>query len=168
MDAVGPLTLLVLNARQSIGWTIPFIGGVNSGGADFSQVSSAALKNVFVTVYAIQQYVAPAQRTAAFNSVYSAVKSEGPLVYSTFYYAVDYDPLQVVSVAAAQAKSLDPQKIAAALQNLTQPASPPWVLFKDEGYSTTTHLNTSTTGDYAIVPATPLNQGFTGGTGSSS
>jgi branched-chain amino acid transport system substrate-binding protein len=168
MDAVGPLTLLVLNARQSIGWSIPFIGGVNSGGADFSQVSSAALKNVFVTVYAIQQYVAPAQRTVAFNSFYSAVKSEGPLVYSTFYYAVDYDPLQVVSVAAAQAKSLDPQKIAAALQDLKQPASPPWVLFKDEGYSTTTHLNTSTTGDYAIVPATPLNQGFTGGTGASS
>ena len=168
MDAVGPLTLLILNARQNIGWTIPFIGGVNSGGADFSQISSAALKNVFVTVYAIQQYVAPTQRTAAFNNFYSAVKSGGPLVYSTFYYAVDYDPLQVVSVAAQQANSLDPHKIAAALQDLTQPANPPWVLFKHEGYSTTTHLNTSTTADYAIVPATPLDQGFTGGVGSSS
>lgn len=165
MDAVGSLTLLVLNARQNIGWDVPFIGGVNSGGADFSQVSSAALKNVFVTVYAIQQWVPPSQRTAAFNSFYSAVKKQGPLVYSTFYYAVDYDPLQVVSVAAQQAQSINPQKIAAALQNLKQPADPPWVLFRDEGYSSTNHLNTSTTADYAIVPATPLAQGFTGGTG---
>jgi branched-chain amino acid transport system substrate-binding protein len=168
MDAVGALTLRILTARENIGWDIPFIGGVNSGGADFSQVDSAALKNVFVTVYSIQKWLPLNQETQAFKTFYAAVKKEGPLVFSTFYYAIDYDPLQVVSVAAQEANSTDPKKIAAVLENLKQPANPPWVLFKHEGYSSTDHLNTSTPADYAIVPATPLDQGYTGGVGSSS
>jgi ABC-type branched-subunit amino acid transport system substrate-binding protein len=110
--------------------------------------------------------LAPDQRTAPFNTFYNAIlkQEDNKLAFSNFYYAVDYDPLQVVSVAAKQAGSTDPKKIAAALENLTQPADAdkPWVLFNTEGYSSTNHLNVSTADDYAIVQATPLNQGFTG------
>jgi hypothetical protein len=69
-----------------------------------------------------------------------------------------------VAVAAEQAKSTDPDKIAAALEHLKQPADEdkPWVLFNTEGFSPDNHLNVSTPDDYAIVKATPLNQGFTG------
>lgn len=166
MDAVGTLTLEIVQARADIGWNVPMIGGVNSSGADFSKVDASALTDVQVVVYAVQQYLAPDQRTAPFNTFYNAIlkQEDNKLAFSNFYYAVDYDPLQVVSVAAKQAGSTDPKKIAAALENLTQPADAdkPWVLFNTEGYSSTNHLNVSTADDYAIVQATPLNQGFTG------
>jgi branched-chain amino acid transport system substrate-binding protein len=162
MDAVGELTLRIVTARQNIGWNVPLIGGVNSGGADFSKVSASALNGVYATVYSVQQWVPPEQRTASFNKFYSAIQAQGQLVFSNFYYAVDYDPLQLVAVAAEQAKSIDPKKIAAALEDLKQPANPPWVLFKTEGFSKTTHLNTSVADDYAVVQATPLDAGFTG------
>jgi branched-chain amino acid transport system substrate-binding protein len=166
MDAVGPLTLHIVQARADIGWNVPLLGGVNSSGADFSKVAPATLQGVKVCVYAVQEYVAPAQRSKRFNTFYEAIlkQENNKLAFSNFYYAVDYDPLQVVSVAAKQANSTDPKKIAAALENLKQPAEAdkPWVLFDTQGFSSTNHLNMSTADDYALVSATPLTQGFTG------
>lgn len=166
MDAVGELTLRIVQAREDIGWDVPVIGGVNSSGADFSKIDSAALEGVQVAVYGIQQWVEEGERTEAFNNFYEAVLKEedNKLAFSNFYYAVNYDTLQVAAVAAEQAKSTDPEKIAEALENLEQPADgdKPWVLFDTEGYSPDNHLNVSTPDDYAIVQATPLDQGFTG------
>lgn len=166
MDAVGALTLHIVQARANIGWNVPVIGGVNSSGADFSQVDASALQGVQVAVYKVQQYVPESQRSKAFNTFYNAILKEenNKLAFSNFYYAVDYDPLQVVSVAAKQAGSVDPKKVAAALEHLKQPADSdkPWVLFETEGFSPSNHLNVSTSADYSIVQATPLEQGFTG------
>jgi branched-chain amino acid transport system substrate-binding protein len=166
MDAIGELTLRVVQAREDIGWDIPVIGGVNSSGADFSKVDASALEGVQVVTYGVQRWVEPDQRTEAFNTFYDAVLKEedNELAFSNFYYAVVYDPLQLVAVAAEQAKSTEPEKIAEALENLEQPADEdkPWVLFETEGFSHDNHLNVSTADDYAIVQATPLDQGFTG------
>jgi branched-chain amino acid transport system substrate-binding protein len=166
MDAVGELTLRIVTAREDIGWDVPLIGGVNSSGADFSAVDPAALEGVQVAVYAVQQWVEPEERTEAFNTFYEAILEEedNELAFSTFYYAVNYDTLQVTAVAAEQAGSTDPEKIAEALENLDQPADEdkPWVLFETYDYSPDNHLNVSTPDDYAIVQATPLDKGFTG------
>jgi len=166
MDAIGELTLRIVQAREDIGWDVPVIGGVNSSGADFSEVDPAALEGVQVVVYGIQEWIEEGKRTDAFDTFYDAVLKEedNQLAFSNFYYAVVYDPLQVVAVAAEQAKSTDPEKIAEALENLEQPADgdKPWVLFDTEGFSPDNHLNVSTADDYAIVQATPLDQGFTG------
>lgn len=166
MDAVGEKTLRIVKARQGIGWKIPVIGGVQSGGADFSKVDPIALDGIQTAIFAMQKFVPIQNRSNSFNTFYEAVlKAEhNNLNFSLYYYGVDYDTLQVVAVAAQQAQSTDLKQIGAALENLKQPneADRPWVLFKREGFSPDNHLNVSTADDYAIVPATPLNQGFTG------
>src|SRR5699024_10480668 len=45
MDAVGKLTLRIVQAREDIGWDIPIISGINSSGADFSKIDQSALKD---------------------------------------------------------------------------------------------------------------------------
>jgi hypothetical protein len=68
--------------------------------------------------------------------------------------------LQLANAAATQSNSVSGVKVADALENLKQPSSPPWIVFKTEGYSKTVHFLEPPPSEFQVVKCGPSVDGM--------
>jgi branched-chain amino acid transport system substrate-binding protein len=162
-NAAGAPNGIVLQNRLKLGWTVPFIMYFSStGSTDLLAAAGSvdAIRGVTELTYSRNQWVAEGQRDKAIQAFITAFKALGPIqkLLTTITWA--YDILQLVKVAADQAKATDTVRISQAMENLKQPASPPWISQKVMGFSKSNHFLHLTLSDYAFVPAGPIVDGM--------
>ena len=132
-DAFGDAAARILDAREKVGATaVPTMTGLSipatgNGPAEFS--TAKAQENVSMLLFAVQNFVAPGDRTPAFNSFYDAyvTASGGTVKSSILAAAFAYDGMMLLETAADQSKSTDLDKLVDALENLESPADPRWI-----------------------------------------
>lgn len=161
--AFGPSAGYILENLHTLGWKVTTIGSPAVAATDLTTLVPAAdLTGIEVEAFSVEQWVAPAKRSTAFNNMISALKAQGPISIPLYVYSFSYDGLQLVALAAKQANSLDAAKISTALEHLKQPAQRPYVSFGVEGYSPTEHSLTATPADFVFLPAGRLVDGMLG------
>ena len=160
--AFGRPAFTLLQGRQKLGWNIPTVGDAALAAQDLAQsLGMDALKNVYYAVFTVQKWVAPEQRTPAFNTFFDALKQQGGIKTSVNVYSFSYDELQVLSTAAKQAKSTEIPELAAALESLHAPNPVPWVTFPRVIFSKNDHFNSIPPDEAQIViPAGPIIDGM--------
>ena len=101
----------IMTSRAKIDWNVPVYGdGTVATSNVGALVPAADLTNVQVFAFPVEKYLAPAQRTTAFNTFFSAVQKQngGPLSLAMYAYSAEYDVLPLVQLAAKQAGSTEP------------------------------------------------------------
>jgi branched-chain amino acid transport system substrate-binding protein len=162
-NAAGAPNGIFLQNRLKLGWTVPVIMYFSSTGSTDLLVaggSADAIKGVTEETYTRNLFVAEAQRDPKIQAFITAMKALAPIQKLLTTITWMYDILQLVKVAADQAKATDTVHIAAALENLKQPASPPWISQKVLGFSKTNHFLHETVADYSFVGAGPIVDGM--------
>jgi branched-chain amino acid transport system substrate-binding protein len=151
-----------LQNRQKLGWTVPVIMYFSSANTDLLAAGGNAdsVKGVTVETYAINQFVPVAQRDKRTQAFITALQALGPIKFLLNSLFWTYDILQLVKVAADQAKATDTEHIASTLENLKQPSSPPWISQKVMGFSKANHFMRESVGDYAFMAAGPIVDGM--------
>jgi branched-chain amino acid transport system substrate-binding protein len=140
--ANGTQVAALLKGRTKLGWTIPTIADLASGANDIWQLAGSDASGTSEQLFAVQRYVAPAQRPKPLVELFTELQKLGvpPYTSGLTVYALAWDILQLANTAATQSNSVAGAKVADALENLKQPSSPPWIVFKTEGYSKTVHF----------------------------
>jgi branched-chain amino acid transport system substrate-binding protein len=142
---LGTDAATIMTSRAKIAWNVPVYGdGTVATSNVGSLVPAADLTNVQVFAFPVEKYVAPAQRTTAFNTFFSAVQKQngGPLSLSMYAYSAEYDVLPLVQLAAKQAGSIATTALASALQKLPAQPNGLYVTFPVEQFSTDDHALT--------------------------
>jgi branched-chain amino acid transport system substrate-binding protein len=164
VNAFGRAALTLLQSRQKLGWMIPTVGDTALAAQDLvGGVGAAAVANVFYAVSPIQRWVPPAKRSKAFKTFLTALKAQGPITTSLNVYSQAYDELQILQVAAAQARSTSVPKLAAALAQLKRPAAAavPWVTYPHVVFTKTSHFQSGPpTEEAVVIPAGPIVDGM--------
>jgi branched-chain amino acid transport system substrate-binding protein len=135
----------IMSSRAKIAWSVPVYGdGTVATSNVGALVPAADLTNVQVFAFPVEKYLAPAQRTTAFNTFFSAVQKQngGPLSLAMYAYSAEYDVLPLVQLAAKQAGSTDTAALASALQKLPSKATGLYVTFPVEQFSSDDHALT--------------------------
>jgi branched-chain amino acid transport system substrate-binding protein len=161
--ANGAQIATVLKSRQKLGWNIPTISDLATGSNDIWKLAGGQpAAGTMAMVYPIQPYVDPSQQTAQFKSFVTQLQSVGvpPYTSSIALYGLASDIMHLVQVAAKQADSTAGPDVAKALENLQQPSPQPWLVFQDEGYSSTNHFLAPDTSQFKVVPVGPTVDGM--------
>lgn len=146
---------------HTLGWKVPIIGSPAAASENLASVVPAGeLNTTVLDVYKIQQYLPASKRSAAFKTFLSAVNAEGPITIPIYSPSLVYDGLQLIALAANQAQSIAPAKIAYALEHLKQPANKPYVTFAVEGFSPSLHSIHATPGDFVFLRVGKLVDGM--------
>jgi branched-chain amino acid transport system substrate-binding protein len=130
----------ILKARAQIGWNIPVVGDSSFSANPLpSMASAAALQGVSVLAQPYAIYKPISQQSAAFQTLYHAVlPASGTFEVPFDLYAGGWDCVMVASAAATQAKSFTTAAMTEAMQSLTDPNSPLFLLGPYQ-YSATQH-----------------------------
>jgi branched-chain amino acid transport system substrate-binding protein len=142
---LGTDAATIMTSRAKLAWNVPVYGdGTVATSNVGSLVPAADLTNAQVFAFPVEKYVAPTQRTTAFNTFFSAIQQQngGPLSLSMYAYSAEYDVLPLVQLAAKQAGSIATTALASALQKL--PAQPKglYVTFPVEQFTSDDHALT--------------------------
>jgi branched-chain amino acid transport system substrate-binding protein len=166
MQSFGSPAGVILAGRQKLQWNIPLVGDLTTATTPliWDQGGSSSEQGMVVQTNTVNQYSAspPAAQTAFI----AALKQQGTInsVLTTTSY--QYDSVMVVAQAAKQANSIDSGAMAKALENLQQPADPPWVTLKTYVFSATDHSPAAATSNWIFIPPTKLTDGQYGAPGS--
>ncbi|MEU2597278.1 ABC transporter substrate-binding protein [Streptomyces hirsutus] len=156
-DASGSAVPQLLAARVKAAATdVPAIMGYSISASDVTALADQkALDNAELLVYNLQEYKPAAEQPKARSTFLDAVKKAGDIDQTITIYGISYDQVILAQAAAEQAKSTDPQKLAAALENLQTPSAPGWVAFREYGFSSKDHFNAKMSpDDFALIPVT--------------
>lgn len=152
ISGYGTAALYAFTSRAKMGWTdIPTYGDQLASTFPLaSQLSSAQLQNVKVVVGSSS--LATSGDFPARDAMVKAIKAGkyGASIQQVgvAVYIIAYDIPMLYETAAKQAKSTDPDKVAKALENLTDPSPLPWLQGGPQGdwvkyaYSSTDHFPT--------------------------
>jgi branched-chain amino acid transport system substrate-binding protein len=135
----------IMSSRAKIAWSVPVYGdGTVATSNVGALVPAADLTNVQVFAFPVEKYLAPAQRTTAFDTFFSAVQKQngGPLSLAMYAYSAEYDVLPLVQLAAQQAGSTATAALATALQKLPSQPKGLYVTFPVEQFSSDDHALT--------------------------
>ena len=150
----------ILDARAKLGWDVPVVGDSGVGGSNVATaVNPELLKGVRVAVTPASIASASADWMPATKAAIAAVKAKGPVNQLIYQALLPYDALQLVHLAATQAKSTDPDSIKSALETLETTGTVPWTAYQSYGYTATNHYPLLSPGDYRLVPAGPMAEG---------
>jgi branched-chain amino acid transport system substrate-binding protein len=165
ISSYGTPSIYVLKSRAQMGWTsTPAFGDLITSALPFTVLMPAsALTNFYVqgsqTTLASNPDV---QNDPAIQQMISDAKAAGDTQVlggvGAALLAVGFNVLQLISYAAQQAGSTDPQKIVSALENLKQPSGPypPWVVYFGKyggfDYSSTNHFPTVNSANFVYIP----------------
>jgi branched-chain amino acid transport system substrate-binding protein len=161
--ANGTQLTALMKGRAKLGWAIPTIGDLGSGSGDIWQGAGGDLAaGTLAMVYPVQPYIAPAQRPKPLTDLFTELQKLGvpPFTSGLTIYALAWDIMQLVNAAATQANSVDGVKVASALENLKQPASAPWTVFKSEGFTKTYHFLAPPASEFKVIKVGPLVDGM--------
>jgi branched-chain amino acid transport system substrate-binding protein len=142
---LGTDAATIMTSRAKIDWNVPVYGdGTVATSNVGSLVPAADLANVQVFAFPVEKYVAPAQRTTAFNTFFDAVQKQNgaPLSLAMYAYSAEYDVLPLIQLAAKQAGSTSTSTVASALQKLPAQPTGLYVTFPVEQFSTDDHALT--------------------------
>ena len=118
---------VLLRSRATLGWAVPFY--TNTAGTSFNvgaQVPPADWKNVYLQAQSFLVYGNPGTQTPQFKTFSAALSKYVPQVTQGMaLYVNPYDPVLVWAAAANKAKSVDPHKVAAAIEALTSSSQVP-------------------------------------------
>ena len=159
LSAVGAPLNAILKDRVQMGWTIPILGDPSvSFSLAGAGLTSQELSGVATEAFADQVQVPPSKQTAAFKTMVTALKKQGPITETLPIYSQLYDILMVVQAAGDQAHSIKQSALVKALENLSADAHHNWVTFKYEGFSKKSHLIQPTKGDFIFPSASAVAQ----------
>jgi len=153
---------VLLRSRATLGWTVPFY--TNTAGTSFNvgaQVPPADWKNVYLQAQSFLVYGSPGTQTPQFKTFSDALSKYVPQVTQGMaLYVNPYDPLLVWAAAANKAKSVDPQKVAAAIQTLTNSSQVPNFVGQGTLYGDDAHFPNFSPSDFVYVPVGPYVDGL--------
>lgn len=153
---------VLLRSRATLGWTVPFY--TNTAGTSFNvgaQVPPADWKNVYLQAQSFLVYGNPETQTPQFKTFSAALSKYVPQVTQGMaLYVNPYDPLLVWAAAANKAKSVDPQKVAAAIETLTNSSQVPNFVGQGTLYGGDAHFPDFSPSDFVYVPVGPYVDGL--------
>lgn len=154
----------IYGARLKLGnFSIPMIAdNTISAGDPWTTVGNpAAFASSVEQAYAVQKYEPPASQSPAVRNMLTWVKKLGTTKAAISLYAGSWDVLQTVKAAVAKAGSLDSQKLAAAMENLSA-GDAQWTQNGGAapGYTSTIHFAVATPQNYVYVKPGPLTDGM--------
>src|ERR1700735_3814084 len=153
---------VLLRSRATLGWTVPFY--TNTAGTSFNvaaQVPPAYWKNVYLQAQSFLVYGSPGTQTPQFKTFSAALSKYVPQVTQGMaLYVNPYDPLLVWAAAANKAKSVDPQKVAAAIETLTNASQIPNFVGQGTLYGGDAHFPNFSPSDFVYVPVGPYVDGL--------
>jgi branched-chain amino acid transport system substrate-binding protein len=154
----------IFAARVKLGnYSIPLVAdNTISAGDPWTTVGNpAAFKNSVEEAYAVQQYRPPASQRPAVQTLLTWVKKLGPVRAALSLYAGSWDVLQTAKAAVALAGSLDPAKLASAIEHLSA-SDAAWTQNGGAapGYTATVHFAVSTPQNYVFIKPGPLTDGM--------
>lgn len=154
----------IFAARVKLGnYSIPLVAdNTISAGDPWTTVGNpAAFKNSVEEAYAVQQYLPPASQRPAVQALLTWVTKLGPVTAALSLYAGSWDVLQTAKAAVAQAGSLDPAKLASAIEHLSA-SDAAWTQNGGAapGYTATVHFAVSTPQNYVFIKPGPLTDGM--------
>ena len=153
---------VLLRSRATLGLTLPFY--TNTAGTSFNvgaQVPPADWKNVYLQAQSFLVYGSPETQTPQFKSFSAALSKYVPQVTQGMaLYVNPYDPLLVWAAAANKAKSVDPQKVAAAIETLTNSSQVPNFVAQGTLYGGDAHFPNFSPADFLYVPVGPYVDGL--------
>jgi branched-chain amino acid transport system substrate-binding protein len=153
---------VLLRARATLGWTVPFY--TNTAGTSFNvgaQVPPADWNNVYLQAQSFLVYGSPGTQTPQFKTFSAALSKYVPQVTQGMaLYVNPYDPLLVWAAAANKAKSVDPQKVAAAIETLTNSSQVPNFVAQGTLYGGDAHFPNFAPSDFVYVPVGPTVDGL--------
>lgn len=154
----------IFAARVKLGnYSIPLVADntISSGDPWTTVGNPAAFKNSVEQAYAVQQYQPPASQRPAVQTLLTWVKKLGPVKAALSLYALSWDILQTVKAAVAKAGSLDPSKLASAIEHLSA-SDAAWTQNGGAapGFTATTHFAVSTPQNYVYIKPGPLTDGM--------
>jgi branched-chain amino acid transport system substrate-binding protein len=153
---------VLLRARATLGLTLPFY--TNTAGTSFNvgaQVPSADWKNVYLQAQSFLVYGNPETQTPQFKTFSAALsKYVSQVTQGMALYVNPYDPLLVWAAAANKAKSVDPQKVAAAIETLTNSSQVPNFVGQGTLYGGDAHFPNFSPSDFVYVPVGPYVDGL--------
>lgn len=153
VNGYGTAALYVFRGRAQIGWDIPTFGDqLSSSFPLVKNLKATELTNVKIVTSSTS--VVDGNQSALVPDLIAAIKAgEDAKILPVMGYGIfltGYDLLELANEAAKQAKSTDPDKLKAALENLKQPAVPmPWLSSGKDGdavifkYSADNHFPTA-------------------------
>ena len=161
----GPWIGYVLKAKAALNFNVPFVGDATFSGADAYTIAGADLvKGVKYYQWNIDLFVPPAQETPAVKKFRTYLaKQTSAYTQPMHQYAAGWDAIYFMKIAAEQAKSLDADKIKAALDSLKVPSPSPlvtgpqgwgWTDTPDTG-----HLSHPQAGAFVVCDIGPLSNG---------
>src|SRR5579859_394500 len=153
---------VLLRARATLGLTLPFY--TNTAGTSFNvgaQVPPADWKNVYLQAQSFLVYGSPETQTPQFKTFSAALSKYVPQVTQGMaLYVNPYDPLLVWAAAANKAKSVDPQKVAAAIETLNNSSQIPNFVGQGTLYGGDAHFPNFSPSDFVYVPVGPYVDGL--------
>jgi ABC-type branched-subunit amino acid transport system substrate-binding protein len=141
-QALGPAVGFTLKARQKLGWDVPILGDVAFGANNLPKlVPASALKGVeFITPFSVpdtsqsngldmlEKHMKAARVTTPEGATFSSVSEA-------------WDGVIMTAVAARQAKSIAPDAISSALENLRVTTDPGYASQAEMGFTPDNHTN---------------------------
>lgn len=161
----GPWIGYVLKAKTALNFSVPFVGDATFSGADAYTIAGASnVQGVKYYQWNVDLFVPPSQETPAVKKFRTYLaKITTTYTQPMHQYASGWDAINYMKIAADQAKSLDPDKIKAALDNLKIPNPSPLVT-SPQGWGWTDtpdtgHLSHPATGAFVVCDIGPLSNG---------
>jgi len=153
---------VLLRARATLGWNVPFYSDI--AGTSFNvgaQAPPQDWKNVYLQAQTFLVYGSPATQTPQFKTFSAALSKYVPRVTQGMaLYVNPYDPLLVWAAAAKKARSVNPQKVAAAIETLTSSSKVPDFVGQGTLYGGDAHFPNFAPSDFVYVPVGPTVDGL--------
>jgi branched-chain amino acid transport system substrate-binding protein len=172
LQAAGPQAVIfvmngasngvLLKARTKLGWTVPFYSEISGTAFNVgAQTTSADWKNVYLQAQSFLVYGSAGTKTPQFETFSAALSKYAPQVTQGMaLYVNDYDPVLLWAAAANKAKSVDPQKVAAAIETLTNSSQVPNFVAQGQLFGGGAHFPNFAPADFTYVPVGPTVDGL--------
>jgi branched-chain amino acid transport system substrate-binding protein len=160
-QALGPAVGITLKARRKLGWDVPILGDVAFGANDLpSLVPASALKNVAIVTPLSVPDTSKSSGLDLLAKYMRAVHVSTPQGSTYSSVSEAWDGVIMTAVAARQAKSIAPEAISAALEDLHATTDPAYASQAEMGFSADDHTNVRLKpSDMPIVTPGPIVEG---------
>ena len=157
---VGASSTYVFAARSQLGWNVPIVGEGSFSGTDLTKtVPAGQRQDAYITLYPDTPTNTNVPGVAVMR------QTLGAATLQKYGVPIDvegdgWDTIIVLKDGAEHANSIDPQKIAHALETMGPFSDPLFTEYKTVQYSTTDHQDLAPTpSDFAVVPIGPIVSG---------
>jgi branched-chain amino acid transport system substrate-binding protein len=157
---VGASSNYAFAARAQLGWNVPMVGEGSFSGTDLTKtVPAAQRKNAFVTLFPDTPSNTTVPGVGALKEAIGAAKlNEYGVPLDVI--ALGWDTVIMLKDAAKKANSIEPAKMAAALETGGEFTDPDMAMFSAMKFSEENHENFAPTSkDFPVVPVGPFKEG---------